>query len=64
MAELRALEEELQDLNGGLNGTERESSATSFEVESLNDTVAEAEDELERISAILFEGKIRFPRGH
>lgn len=64
MAELRALEEELQDLNQGINNTDKEATATTFEIDSLTDTVAEAEDELERISAILFEGKVRFPRGH
>lgn len=64
MAELRALEEEMREMNRGLNGAERETMATVFEAESLNDTVAEAEEELDRISAILFDGKDRFPRGH
>lgn len=64
MEELRALEEEMRELNRGLSGTERESTAMVFEVESFNETVAEAEEELERISAILFQGKIKLPRGH
>ncbi|HET9530943.1 MAG TPA: hypothetical protein VFQ92_11360 [Blastocatellia bacterium] len=64
MEELRALEEEMRELNRGLSGTEKESTAMVFEVESFNETVAEAEEELERISDILFQGKIKFPRGH
>ena len=63
MEELRALEEEMRELNRGLSGTEKESTAMVFEVESFNETVAEAEEELERISDILFQGKIKFPRG-
>jgi chromosome segregation ATPase len=64
MEELRVLEEEMRELNRGLSGTEKESSAMVFEVDSFNETVAEAEEELERISAILFQGKIKLPRGH
>ncbi|HSE96801.1 MAG TPA: hypothetical protein VLD57_00935, partial [Blastocatellia bacterium] len=64
MAELRAIEEEMRELNRGLNGAESETTAAVFEAEGLNDSVAEAEDELDRISAILFDGKDRFPRGH
>ncbi|HWP42132.1 MAG TPA: hypothetical protein VNO14_02775 [Blastocatellia bacterium] len=64
MAELRALEAEMRELNLGLGSAEKESSAMMFEVDSLNDTVAEAEEELDRISEILLEGKIRGSRGH
>jgi ribosome-associated translation inhibitor RaiA len=36
----------------------------SFEASSLMDSLDEAEDQLERLSSILVEGKVRPPRGH
>jgi chromosome segregation ATPase len=64
MTELRALEEEINEIGQGLAGSTEEVVNLSFESESLSDTLDEAEEELERLSSILIEGKRRNPRGH
>jgi predicted nuclease with TOPRIM domain len=64
IAELRAMEEEMRELGEGLEGVGKETSALLFESDGLQDTIDEADDELDRLSAILIEGKIRHPRGH
>ncbi|HVG18657.1 MAG TPA: hypothetical protein VNI02_06355 [Blastocatellia bacterium] len=64
MAELRALEEEMREVGGGLSDNTQASSGLSFEVNSLLDSLDEAEEQLERLSSILVEGKARPPRGH
>ena len=64
MAELHALEEEMRDIGGGLSETTQASSGLSFEVNSLLDSLDEAEEQLERLSSILIDGKVRPPRGH
>jgi len=64
IAELRALEEEMRELGEGLEGVGKETSALLFESDGLQDTIDEADDELDRLSAILIEGKIKHPRGH
>jgi septation ring formation regulator EzrA len=63
-AELQALEQEMQEIEGGLQGVNKETSALLFETESLQETVEDAEQELERLSTILIEGKTKYPRGH
>jgi chromosome segregation ATPase len=64
LAELHALEEEMRDIGAGLSDNRQASSGLSFEVNSLLDSLDEAEDQLERVSSILVEGKARPPRGH
>ena len=64
IAELRALEEEMSELGEGLEGVGKEASALLFESDGLQDTIDEADDELDKLSAILIEGKIKHPRGH
>jgi hypothetical protein len=64
IAELRALEEEMRELGEGLEGVGKETSALLFESDGLVDTIDEADEELDRLSAILIEGKIKHPRGH
>jgi chromosome segregation ATPase len=64
MAELHALEEEMREVGGDLSDNSQESSNLSFEVNSLLDSLDEAEEQLERLSSILIEGKVRPPRGH
>ncbi|HEX8183264.1 MAG TPA: hypothetical protein VF747_00895 [Blastocatellia bacterium] len=64
MGELRALEEEMRDLGKGLSDNTQMSSGLAFEVSSLLDSLEEAEDQLERLSLILIDGKVRPPRGH
>ena len=51
-------------LGEGLEGVGKETSALLFESDGLQDTIDEADDELDRLSAILIEGKIKHPRGH
>ena len=64
IAELRALEEEMRELGEGLEGVGKEASALLFESDGLQDTIDEADEELDKLSAILIEGKIKHPRGH
>ena len=64
MGELRALEEEVRDINQGLAENTQASSKLAFEVSSLLDSLDEAEEQLERLSSILVDGKVRPPRGH
>ena len=64
IAELRAIEEEMRELGEGLEGVGKETSVLLFESDGLEDTIDEADEELDRLSAILIEGKIRHPRGH
>lgn len=64
LAELRAIEDEMREMGRGLGAIEKNVSGLSFEAESLQETLDEAEDELERLSSLLIEGKARHPRGH
>ena len=64
MAELRALEEEMREIGQGLDAGADDALKMSFESESLSDTLDEAEEELERLSSILIDGKSRQSRGH
>jgi phosphoserine phosphatase len=62
--ELQLIEDEIRDIGLGVDELGKESTRQSFESDSLRDTLDEAEQELERLSAILVEGKARNPRGH
>lgn len=62
--ELRLIEDEIRDIGLGVDELGRESTRQSFESDSLRETLDEAEQELERLSEILVEGKARNPRGH
>lgn len=64
LAELRALEEEIKELERGLVGSEMEASGLAFESEGLADTIEDAEDDLDRVSAIILEGRAQEKRGH
>ena len=64
MAELRALEAEIRDMGLEMTVNSRDAVALVFEAESLRDTLDEAEDEMEQLSAILADGKARQSRGH
>ncbi len=64
MTELRALEEEMREIGQGLDGGADDALKMSFESDSLTDTLDEAEEELERLSSILIDGKGRQSRGH
>lgn len=64
MADLRALEEEMLEIGQKLDSNTTEAMKMSFESDSLSDTIDETEEELERLSSILLDGKARHPRGH
>ena len=63
MAELHALEQEIQDVGRGIEENDRDSSMISFEADSFQEMLDEAEEELERLSMLL-QGKARPTRGH
>ena len=64
MAELRELEIEIRDRRMEMAVSTRETGNLVFEADSLQDTLDEAEEEMERLSVILTDGKIRQLRGH
>ncbi len=64
LSELRALEEEIKELERGLVGSDTETSGLAFESDGLMDTIEDAEDDLERVSAIILEGRVQEKRGH
>lgn len=64
MAELRELEIEIRDRRMEMAVNSREAVNLVFEADSLQDTLDEAEEEMERLSVILTDGKARQSRGH
>jgi chromosome segregation ATPase len=64
MADLRALEAEMREIGQRLDGADEDALRMGFESDSLSETLDEAEEELERLSSILIDGKERHPRGH
>ena len=64
MAELQVIEEELRTVSGALEEDSKVAAGVVFEADGLQDALDEAENELERISTILINGKSRSPRGH
>jgi len=64
MADLRALEAEMREIGQRLDGAEDDAQRMGFESDSLSETLDEAEEELERLSSILIDGRERHPRGH
>ncbi|MFY9554819.1 MAG: hypothetical protein WAV20_20580 [Blastocatellia bacterium] len=63
-SELSILEGEMQTLEQGVEESGQESSGAAFETDSLQETLDEADDELERLSSILVERKGKHSRGH
>ncbi|HXG65198.1 MAG TPA: hypothetical protein VNO70_08825 [Blastocatellia bacterium] len=64
MAELRSLEEEAQEFERGLAEKGQETSIMSFEADSFQEALDEAEDEMDRLSSIILSGRPKNPRGH
>ena len=62
--EIQLIEDEIRELGPAADDLGRVSTGQSFESDSLTETIDEAEQELERLSEILVEGKARNPRGH
>jgi len=62
--ELSMLEREMRDVEKDVEQLGREATGMAFEAESLKDTLDEADEELERLSAILIERRSKPSRGH
>ena len=63
-AQVRLLEAEVREIANGLESLNRESASMAFESGSLDETISEVEDEIERISSIVLDGKGKTSRGH
>jgi chromosome segregation ATPase len=62
--ELSMLEREMHDVEQDVDQLGREAAGLTFEADSLKDTLDEADEELERLSAILIERRSKPSRGH
>lgn len=62
--DINLLEDEIREMGTAADDLGRVSAGQNFETDSLTDTIDEAEQELERLSSILIEGKARNSRGH
>ncbi len=62
--ELSMLEREIREVERGLEHIGADASGLVFETESLQETLSEADEELERLSLILIERKGKHSRGH
>ncbi len=63
-AEIEALEQEMRGVERDVESIGRDSSGLAFESDSLQSTLEDAEQEVERLSSILVERKAKHPRGH
>ncbi len=63
-AEMSMLEHDIQAADRGVEEVRRESSGLAFESESLQETLDEADEELERLSSILVERRGKHSKGH
>ena len=62
--EISMLEREMRDVEQDVEQLGREPAGMAFEADSLKDTLDEADEELERLSAILIERRSKPSRGH
>lgn len=63
-AEMSMLELEIQEADRSLEEVRREASGLAFESDSLQETLDEADEELERLSSILIERRVKHSKGH
>jgi chromosome segregation ATPase len=63
-AEISMLENEIQETDRNLDEVRREASGLAFETDSLQETLDEADEELERLSSILVERRGKHSKGH
>ena len=63
-SEMSTLEHDLQTSDRGMEEVRRDASGLAFESESLQETLDEADEELERLSSILVERRGRHSKGH
>jgi predicted nucleic acid-binding Zn-ribbon protein len=62
--EISILENEIQEADRNLDEVRREASGLAFETDSLQETLDEADEELERLSSILVERRGKHSKGH
>jgi predicted nucleic acid-binding Zn-ribbon protein len=62
--DLSMLEHEIQETDQGLEEARRDVSGLAFESDSLQETLDEADEELERLSSILVERRGKHSKGH
>jgi predicted nucleic acid-binding Zn-ribbon protein len=63
-AQMSTLEHELEEADRSLEEARREVSGLGFESDSLQETIDEADEELERLSSILVERRGKHSKGH
>jgi len=63
-AEMSMLEHEIQEADRGLEEVRREAPGLAFESDSLQETLDEADEELERLSSVLVERRGKHSKGH
>jgi chromosome segregation ATPase len=62
--ELSSLDQEMHDVEQNVKEAVRDTSRLGFETDSLQETLDEADEELERLSSILVERRGKHSRGH
>ena len=62
--DLSMLDHEIQETDQGLEEARRDVSGLAFESDSLQETLDEADEELERLSSILVERRGKHSKGH
>ena len=62
--ELSILDQEMHDVEQSVKESVRDASGIGFETDSLQETLDEADEELERLSSILVERRGKHSRGH
>ena len=62
--EMSMLEREIQEADRNLEEVRREAAGLAFESDSLQQTLDEADEELERLSSILVERRGKHSKGH
>jgi chromosome segregation ATPase len=63
-AELSLFEHDIQEVDQGLEEARREASGLAFESDSLQETLDEADEELEHLSSVLVERRGKHSKGH
>lgn len=63
-AEISLFEREIEEAEQSVEEVDRQSAGLAFEASSLHETLDEADEELERLSAVLVERKGKHSRGH
>ena len=64
IAQMSLLEAELGEVGLRVETSTLESASMIFESGSIEETLVDSEDELEQLSRIILEGKVKNPRGH